>query len=198
MSDPTLEILKPEPRCGPMMKLEHDLLLFGCSAEKKNVCRFGLTPHRKQLMDTLCQQLSRWVDTLGKDFSPCENMLLLRGTSIAAEDRRDVIVILVDRRLRPKMQYFGRCTLDGACATDPFVLPEELPALVRYNVVASPLNGTTDALSCISSDDLCFELTGLDLGWQLFPLTWKWPAAAGDILLMEVTAVGDEIAETIV
>jgi hypothetical protein len=195
MRDPTLEVLSPQPRCSTMRKPQHDPLLFGCSAEKKNICRFQLLPARKRLLDSLCQRLSLWVDSLGKAFSPCEHMILLRGTGPRAEDRRDVPVLLVDCRYRPKMQYLGGCTLEGASAADPLVLPEELPVLLRYNVVASPLNRISEALECISSDDLCFKLSALDLEWKVFSLAWRWPEAADNLLLMEITAVGEEVAK---
>jgi hypothetical protein len=98
-------------------------------------------------------------------------MVMLRGAGARAEDRRDVVVLWVDWRLRPKTQYFGGLTLDEAVANDAFVLPAELPVLVRYNVVASVLNGSSEALECVSSDDLCFKLSALDLEWKVFSVS---------------------------
>jgi hypothetical protein len=50
-------------------------------------------------------------------------------------------------------------------------------------------------LECISIDDLCFKLSTLDLEWKVFSLAWRWPEAADNLLLMEITAVGEEVAK---
>ena len=155
---------------------EHKPLLFGCWAKTKSVCRFQLSAERKMLLSFLCQRLSRWVDALGKASSPCEHMIVFRGTGPRPEDRRDVPMILLDCRYRPKMQYSGRCHLEGVSAGDRFVLPKDFPTLLQYN-------------------DACFNLSAADLEWKVVRLAWRWPEVAGTFFLMGIAAVGEESAK---
>ena len=107
--DPALRVTRPVPtRSGPADP--HPL--FGCFAHKKNICRATQPVAVSAQMEVYTKILSMWADKLTvAGVRSCQHLLLIRkrvyrpGDDVL-ERQLDTIVLLVDGRRRPKMQFF--------------------------------------------------------------------------------------------
>ena len=77
-----------------------DASVFGCYANKKNICRHSLPAVRARELDSLCLRFNAWVDDLGAPVArEAESLLWLKGQDddlFGEGDRVDMVVLLVD------------------------------------------------------------------------------------------------------
>ena len=189
-NDPMLVVSSPmPPRVADVPKKDHDPVMFGCAAEKKNVCRHSLDAGRQVALDAMCTRLSKWVDSMGPACARLgDKVLLLRGVVIDGNPI-DMVVSLLDCRFRPKMQYYSKCVMKHEEGQQSFIFPDELPAVVRPSVVASSITARRRAVHTCSSDDLALELVDSGRTWSMIPLEWKFPDGTDNLFDMEITSM---------
>jgi hypothetical protein len=186
--DENVRVGKPVPSRAAIVKDMPISLVQGCYGNKKNICRVhGMTSEQHQALDRLAAQLSKWAESLDREArDSCAGLLWLHCAA-----GKDVIVCLQDLRLRPKMQYYLRCFLEGRPNELHYHLPP-MPFTAIGQVSPSRLGDKNKALHTQTSDELCMELLALSSQWELFPLEWKFPEGARSLLHHEVLSVVED------
>lgn len=178
--------------------------VMGCCAAKKNVCRrHGMSRAAVRQLDQLAGKLSAWVDSLDRSsIKECVNVVWLHDTNPSAQAAgsttepgaghgdRDAIVLLVDVRWRPKMQYFLPCCLPGSDAQSTRFRRPAFPFVVSLSTGRSRLGGEGDVLRMETSDELCARLLTDSDAWDVIPLQWEFVGGAESLLLMRVLGAG--------
>jgi len=164
--------------------------LFGCAANKKNICRDALEDDLSRRLDQHCALFNAFVDSLSREVATSSRcMIWLRGRGVAP---CDVVVLLCGARFSPKCQYFLRCCLADAPADAEFRMPE-LPCVVRLAVGAARVNRNYPSLQFNTSDELGLELArkGSGVSWDLVPLKWHLVEFTDNLVDMVITSAGE-------
>lgn len=195
-SDPDLRVSSPvQARAsqGGPYPAEH---VFGCFGRKKNICRACLPASNVSKLDTLCGLFNAWAKSLGEEASKTASLLLLSGVGKAdVNSTCSLIVLLVDTRLSPKMQFFTYCVLPDAPEQVHVSVPAEFPFRIKIAVRASRISARFRTVYDVTSDELALKMVKLEMNWRLTPLTWAWPDDGG-LLDMDVIGRGEEFKPT--
>ena len=187
--DPSLLVV--EAAACPHQKRTSSEKLFGCWANKKNVCRATLGREVAQRVDLIATTLNKIVDKVGLEV--VKNVeVLLRCHLPKAEGRPasiDSVVWLADARSRPKMQFLLRCVLRGGDSSVLFQCPRRYPYDLDVSVRATRISPTFKAVDVCTSDELSLQLAKLGGGWTFSQLQWE---EIPDSSLRVVRVVGEE------
>ena len=171
--DPSLFVVGAVQQRVAKLRAE-DACVFGCYANKKNICRHSLPAVRARELDSLCLRFNAWVDDLGAPVArEAESLLWLKGQDddlFGEGDRVDMVVLLVDPVYQPKMQYWARCCLLGQDGVDQFRMPDAWPVVVSICSREARLSPNFRTLDLVTSDELALQLTSGPKVWQLIPL----------------------------
>jgi hypothetical protein len=186
--DPDLRVSAPvQPRVsqgGPYVA-EH---VFGCFSRKKNICRASLPLFKALELDRICTLLNSWVASLKEEASKGESLLLLTGVDRTDEGTTSsLIVLLVDIRLSPKMQFCTYCVLPAAPEQIDVAMPLVFPFRVKIAVRASRLSALFRSVYDITSDELGMHMVDKSMSWKLAPLQWAWTCDGG---LLDMDSIG--------
>lgn len=200
--DPRDVVRHPVPRRdGPPGALP---AVLGCFASKKNVCRqHGTNRAAVADLDYYCRTLSAWTDSLEKKtIKDCSHLLWLHdaqaaepsvqgsASSMGKLGDRDAIVLLVDARFKPKMQYYLPCSVVvDEQPQERFRIPA-FPFMASLSHGRSRMRGDGEVLRMVTSDELCRDLLRHSATWKLFPLQWEF--VPGNLLWMKVLSAGPE------
>ena len=170
--------------------------LCGCQAEKKNVCRETLPQDRRDHLDNICQLLNQFVDsTKPAEVKLADRLVLLEATEAERGACLQAVALLLDVRLRPKMQFLCWACPKADSASSSF----ELIAAhnVRAGTVVSLCTRLTGFSRCfrtlniVSSDDFAFALVGHATNWVLRPLEWEFADGTNNLMDMRILRRGD-------
>lgn len=168
---------------------------FGCYANKKNICRETLAGEVRQGLDTLVLNLNRFVDSAGIQNARAAEVLLWlrrRPPMEGAAGAQHVLLLLADARQRPKMQFFAPCRPTSSNDGNIFEWPEQYPFHVTIMQGISRLSPQFQGVKLMTSDEVCFELSGLGgAAWELSRPCWE--LAHTDSLLDMVITGGGEV-----
>lgn len=169
--------------------------IFGCFASKKNVCREAMPRNKSKALSSITDRLSSWVDSFGAEACrKCDRLLLLRGR-VTRPDLEDaqchLVVLLIDARFSPKMQFFGVCRLKGSIG-DFSVSLFAPPCVVSLATETSAISKKFRTLMLMTSDELGMSMLGRDMDeWGMAPLKWEMVVGAGSLMDMRVTEIGE-------
>lgn len=176
--------------------------LFGCFAHKKNVCRATLSADLSARVEAYTKMLSLWADKLTvKGVRSCQHLLLIRHRAPTPDDavpgkELDTIVLLVDGRRRPKMQFFCRCLISEDADQDFYApTPVEFPFIVSLARRPGRLSQTLFAPHIVTSDELCLDFCGLGDEWTMHPLLSEEVADADSLMVVRVVGSGDALTQ---
>ena len=157
--------------------------VFGCHANKKNLCRHVMPAALADSTDTLCALLSAFVGSLGAHVARlAETLVWLQGTSVDnPADILSMVCLLCDPVYSPKMQFWGRCCLLGQDRQHEFVMPDAWPVVVSVSTRVARLSPRFRAVDLVTSDELAHQLASAHRQWQLHTLEWDF--RDGDSLL---------------
>ena len=191
--DPSLFVVGAVQQRVAKLRAE-DASVFGCYANKKNICRHSLPAVRARELDSLCLRFNVWVDDLGAPVArEAESLLWLKGQDddlFGEGDRVDMVVLLVDPVYQPKMQYWARCCLLGEDGVAQFRMPDAWPVVVSICSREARLSPNFRTLDLVTSDELALQLTSGTEVWQLIPLVWEF-ADTDSVLDMVITGAGE-------
>ena len=170
--------------------------VLGCAAEKRNVCCLHrLGPHDGRRLRTITDMLRAYVRRIGKDRSQsCDELFVLEGRDGEGDpgDAIFLIVLLVDARYKPEVQYFSPARLPGARSwrldalpPPPFVVEVQSSAPLVWSL-GRPLRSVRH----LTSDELAWEAIPLKASWCLRPLQ-QLPEDGPSLLRMRVVAIDD-------
>ena len=193
--DPSLvvEVEVPDRLAGVPSDMARKI--FGCFASKKNVCREAMPRNKSMALSAITGRLSSWVDSFGAAACrKCDRLLLLRGRA-ARPDLEDaqcqLVVMLIDARFSPKMQFFGVCRLKGSIGDFSLSL-SALPCVVSLATETSAISKKFRTLMLMTSDELGMSMLGRDMDeWGIAPLKWEMVVGAGSLMDMRVTEIGE-------
>jgi hypothetical protein len=169
--------------------------IFGCFASKKNVCREVMPSNKSRALSAITGRLSSWVDSFGAAACrKCDRLLLLRGRAarLDLEDAQcHLVVLLIDARFSPKMQFFGVCRLKDSIGDYSCSL-SALPCVVSLATEMSAISTKFRTLMLMTSDELGMSMLGRDMDeWGIAPLKWEMVVGAGSLMDMRVTEIGE-------
>lgn len=196
--DPALTVL--DSAVGRRVSCSADMTaLVGCFASRKSVCRHTVAADVAEKLNGLTSMLNAWVGKVGVDeVRNCKHLLLWRGIGHDDEGHErsaNACTLVVDVKQRPKMQYLGRCSPKDVSQV-VFDMPANLPMVMSLRGATSGLSKRFQSVDICTSDDFCHQLCSYGaLSWSIAPLEWSWVDGAGNLLDMQVSAIG-EVFET--
>lgn len=190
--DPELLVTKPFPDRSAELP-DPPPSVYGCAAQKRNICRTTLGHVEGDMLDNLTKRLSSWVDSLTPATAVMsESLVWLRGRGEPGSGNdHDMVALLIDARYRPKAQIFGMCVLEHGVgmADEVFAMPS-FPCLLKLSSGPSRISHVFDSIRCVTSDELALRMLRLGGEWSIAPLVWAMPADKHSLMFMRVDAAG--------
>lgn len=171
--------------------------IFGCGASKKNICRATLAPEAASELDELVKKLNAWVKSLGiGPARSCQQLVWLRGErkreGASGGHFVDAVLLLIDCRFRPNMQFFGRCILEGASCDQ--VASELPPYPYTVNLASRParLSPSFRTADIATSDEISLALSRIGSSWEIRTLVWE-ESDSESLLSFRVTGASEVV-----
>ena len=195
--DPSLVVMDPVPQRVEQLPEQVDgrSLLFGCCNNRLNICRRGLDSEVRRAMDDIRSTMSKWVDDMGTQTARRgESVLWARGSPLVDVGGRpvDLVFLLVDFYLSPKMQYWARCANVEAPHDTEFELgdfPCMVTLVARPNRVARHFR----EIDLATSDEVAYQMASMNQRWTMRPLTYT-VRDTPSLLEMRLLGAGDALA----
>ena len=143
----------------------------------------------RRRVDATCLPLNRYVDSLpAATVRNADQLLLFEAEGpVAANSSKHTVVLLADFKLNPKYQLLCRCTLLGVKGLY-YDFPDD-PSTATVSLAQGPgvVSSFFTVLDFVTSDTLALELASRCSVWKLYPLQWRFPELAVNLLDMVVT-----------
>ena len=197
LEDPALKILGPVAVTASSLHPDPNGRdhVFGCYTKKKNVCRAVLSDEDAKDLNILTNKLSDWVSSMGAvEAYKADKLLWLHGEVPGSdpETKVDMIALLVDVRLSPKVQYFARSALKCTPDEIKFAFPCAFPFFISLAKRASRLSDLFKVLDMCTSDELCIDMVKMRMTWELRQLNYSL-FDCESLLDMKVPGAGEAI-----
>ena len=148
-----------------------------------------------EMLNVITKRFAAWVESLGKERArSVEQFAWLHADTLDC-NIIDTIILLVDARCRPSMQYFCRCHMLGDPRQNEYFELPPFPFTVTLGVGPSRLGHGLQSMRLETSDEVGMDLLSKCTAWQMLPMASSMRCDSPDLLRFDILGNDSEFVE---